>query len=148
MPPQLNQMLARPFRPHTNRASLLSLAALPGAVAAGAILIDVRPQFQRTTDGALPGALALAGDEALSRLVPQSPTRLRLATTHTAHWILISSTGTAGATLAGALRLRGVPKAIALVGGYRILKTTNQLNVAIHTPHFEQSVSCAVRLSS
>lgn len=91
------------------------------ALAAGAVVVDLRDEAARRVHGALIGALALSLEEALEALTPNAPGALRTASFE-ASWLLVTDDGYDAEWLAWHLQARGVGKARFLLGGYRGLR--------------------------
>ncbi|AOW95081.1 sulfurtransferase [Rhodococcus sp. WMMA185] len=108
---------------------------LPGALARGAIVVDIRAQAQRVTEGTLPGALAIERDVLERRCNPLSSDHLALAVGHDVEWIIVCSDGYASSIAAAALQQLGLRKATSLVGGYRAIKTAGLLGSLIAAKH-------------
>src|SRR5437867_3847405 len=66
------------------------------AVRNGAILIDIRPEFQRRADGEIPGAIVVERNHLEWRLHPASADRIPEAADADIHWIVICEEGYAG----------------------------------------------------
>lgn len=88
------------------------------AVAAGAVLVDIRPQLNRELEGGIPGALIVERNVLEWRFDPTSPDRLPEASAE-AHLILVCNEGYASSLAAAALQDLGVRRATDLVGGFR-----------------------------
>ncbi|GAC57933.1 hypothetical protein GOHSU_27_00690 [Gordonia hirsuta DSM 44140 = NBRC 16056] len=101
------------------------LSVQPGgftaAVAAGAVVVDLRDRASRHAHGALLGALALPLDEALTALTPHGPAALRSAST-TARWLIVTEDGYDAEWVAWHLQARGVRGTRFLLGGHRALR--------------------------
>lgn len=113
---------------------------LPAALARGAILVDIRPEAQRTREGTLPGALVIERNVLEWRLDPTSSARLALATDHDVEWIVVCSEGYTSSLAAASLRQLGLHRATDLVGGYRALEAAGMRAVATGAPHFTREV--------
>ena len=87
------------------------------AVAAGARLVDIRPQWQRAEQGEIPGAHVVERNHLEWRLHPGSESRLPAATPGQ-RWIVFCVEGYTSSLAADALNSIGVP-ATDIVGGYR-----------------------------
>ncbi|WP_072686841.1 rhodanese-like domain-containing protein [Rhodococcus marinonascens] len=108
---------------------------LPGAVARGAIVVDIRPQTQRAEEGTLPGALAIARDVLERRCDPESSAHLALAVDQEVEWIIVCSDGYASRLAATALQQLGLRKATDLAGGYTAIKAAGLLGSLIVAQH-------------
>lgn len=87
------------------------------AVAAGARLVDIRPQWQRVQDGEIPGALVIERNHLEWRLHPDSDSRVPAASPGQ-RWIVVCAEGYTSSLAADALNSIGVP-ATDLAGGYQ-----------------------------
>ena len=90
-------------------------------VAAGAILVDIRPVEQRQRDGELTGAMIIDRNVLEWRLDPTSPDRLPLATGADIRYLLICNEGYSSSLAAATLRDLGLHRATDLVGGFQAL---------------------------
>jgi rhodanese-related sulfurtransferase len=86
--------------------------------AAGALVVDIRPQADRDEDGALPGAVVIERIHLEWRLDPTSPDRHPEARPGR-RVVVVCNEGYASSLAAWSLRLVGVEDATDLVGGYR-----------------------------
>jgi rhodanese-related sulfurtransferase len=91
---------------------------LAAALAAGALVVDLRPEADRRADGELPGAAVVERIHLEWRLDPTSPDRLPAATPGRPV-VLFCNDGYASSLAAAALLDLGVVGATDLVGGYR-----------------------------
>lgn len=96
----------------------VSPSGLAAEVAAGAIVVDLRPVEQRSRDGELPGAVVIDRNVLEWRLDPTSPHCLPLADPD-ARVILVCNEGYASSLAAATLREIGVRRATDLAGGYQ-----------------------------
>lgn len=99
-----------------SRLDRLSPAGAAEAVAAGAGLVDIRPQWQRIADGEIPGALVVERNHLEWRLHPASDARVTSAREHH-RWVVICSEGYTSSLAADALNSIGVP-ATDVEGGF------------------------------
>jgi rhodanese-related sulfurtransferase len=93
-------------------------ADLTDELAAGAVLVDIRPQADRSADGELPGAVVVERIHLEWRLDPSSPDRLAQVGPHD-RVIVVCNEGYASSLAADSLRRLGVARATDLAGGYR-----------------------------
>jgi len=63
------------------------------AVRHGAIVVDIRPEFQRRMDGEIPGAVVIERNHLEWRLHPASAGRIGEAVDVDVHWIVICDEG-------------------------------------------------------
>jgi len=91
---------------------------LAAEVAAGALVVDIRPSETRVPEGELPGALVVDRNVLEWRLDPSSDARLPEADPDR-RVILVCNEGYASSLAAETLRKVGVRRATDLVGGYR-----------------------------
>jgi rhodanese-related sulfurtransferase len=86
--------------------------------AAGALVVDLRPEADRRAEGDLPGAVVVERIHLEWRLDPTSPQRLPGITADTSV-ILVCNEGYASSLAAATLQELGLPGATDLAGGYR-----------------------------
>ena len=89
------------------------------AVRNGAILVDIRPEFQRRADGEIPGAIVVERNHLEWRLHPASADRIPEAADADIHWIVICEEGYASSLAAATLKLIGLHRAADVVGGFQ-----------------------------
>jgi rhodanese-related sulfurtransferase len=114
----VDQMLANA------RARLHRLEAVEAAeaVADGALLVDIRPQWQRDTEGAIPGALLIERNHLEWRLDPSSGARIPEAVDHDVAVVVVCSEGYTSSLAAASLQDLGLHRATDLVGGFQAWK--------------------------
>lgn len=88
------------------------------AIRAGALLIDIRPDIYRETEGSVPGAVVIERNVLEWRLDPESDSRIPEADYHL-RTIILCNEGYASSLAAAALQQLGVHCATDVVGGYR-----------------------------
>lgn len=88
------------------------------AAHAGALLVDIRPQFNRRTEGEIPGALVIDRNVLEWRLDPASDARIEQAA-YDAWVILFCNEGYASSLAATSLQDLGIAGATDMIGGYR-----------------------------
>jgi rhodanese-related sulfurtransferase len=93
-------------------------AELERAVAAGALVVDIRPVEQRDRDGALPGALVIDRNVLEWRLDPASPHRVVDVGAEQV-LVVVCNEGYASSLAAATLRRLGLRGATDLDGGYQ-----------------------------
>jgi rhodanese-related sulfurtransferase len=84
----------------------------------GAILVDIRPERQRTIEGSIPGALIVERNVLEWRFDPASSARLPVATDHDLQVIVFCSEGYTSSLAAAALQDLGLWRATDVVGGF------------------------------
>jgi rhodanese-related sulfurtransferase len=88
------------------------------AASAGALLVDIRPEINRRTEGEIPGALVIDRNVLEWRLDPASDARIDQAA-YDAWVVLFCNEGYASSLAATSLQDLGIVAATDLVGGYR-----------------------------
>jgi rhodanese-related sulfurtransferase/mannose-6-phosphate isomerase-like protein (cupin superfamily) len=83
-----------------------------------AVLVDIRPEGQRATEGSIPGALIVERNVLEWRFDPGSSTRLPVATDHDLQVIVFCSEGYTSSLAAAALKDLGLHRATDVVGGF------------------------------
>ena len=94
---------------------------LADEVAAGAVMIDIRPLEQRQRDGELPGSIIIDRNVLEWRLDPTSPDHLPVAAGTDIRYILVCNQGYSSSLAAATLRDLGLRRATDLVGGFQAL---------------------------
>jgi rhodanese-related sulfurtransferase len=102
-------------RSRITRVTPLEAAA---RVAAGAVLVDIRPAAQRAREGEVPGALIVERNVLEWRFDPSSDARLPQATGYDVDVIVLCSEGYTSSLAADALRSLGLTSASDVVGGF------------------------------
>lgn len=120
----------------------LSPADARAAVEEGALLVDIRPQWQRVADGEIPGSLVVERNHLEWRLHPASDARLPQAV-EGQRWIVVCTEGYTSSLAAAALNSIGVD-ATDLVGGLHAWRAAGLPVVDGGTP-VEQLVHDATR---
>jgi rhodanese-related sulfurtransferase len=87
-------------------------------MAAGALLVDIRPAAQRAREGEVSGALIVERNVLEWRFDPASDARLPQATGYDVEVVLCSE-GYTSSLAADALRTLGLSRATDVVGGFR-----------------------------
>ena len=87
-------------------------------VAAGAVLVDIRPAAQRAREGEVPGALVVERNVLEWRFDPASDARLPVATGFDVDVIVLCSEGYTSSLAADALRSLGLHRATDVIGGF------------------------------
>jgi rhodanese-related sulfurtransferase len=94
-------------------------ADLAREMAAGALVVDMRPAQNRETEGALPGAVVVERTVLEWRLDPTSPDRIPESDDPDRRIILVCNEGYSSSLAAETLQRLGMRRATDLVGGYR-----------------------------
>jgi rhodanese-related sulfurtransferase len=89
------------------------------ALRVGAMLVDIRPEFQRRADGEIPGALIIERNHIEWRLHPESSGRIEEADRADVHWIVICDEGYASSLAAATLCSIGLQGATDVIGGFQ-----------------------------
>ena len=116
------------------------------AVAAGAIVVDIRPQEQRVREGVLPGALAIERNVLEWRLDPTGPDRLATAVDHDVVWIVVCSEGFSSSLAAASLQELGLWRATDVVGGYRAMVSAGVASVSEQAAHSRRETASLAAL--
>jgi rhodanese-related sulfurtransferase len=90
---------------------------------AGGLLVDIRPEYQRRTDGEVPGAIVIERNHLEWRCDPGSDARIPEATDHQVTWIVLCDEGFASSLAAASLRRLGLHRATDVIGGFRAWRT-------------------------
>lgn len=101
---------------------------LEAEVAAGALVVDIRPAANRAVEGELPGAVVIERIHLEWRLDPTSPDRIP-ETAPDRRVVVVCNEGYASSLAADSLRQLGLARATDLVGGYRAWRS------AVAPPH-------------
>jgi rhodanese-related sulfurtransferase len=117
------------------RARLHRLAAdeVPAALRRGALLVDIRPQAQRTREGELPESLkplVIERNVLEWRCDPTSDARVPEAVSADVEWVVLCSQGYTSSLAAVALHDLGLHRATDVVGGYQALAAAGLLKPA------------------
>ena len=94
---------------------------LAAEMAAGALVVDIRPVEQRTRDGDLPGAVVIDRNVLEWRLDPTCPHRIAAASEPDLRVIVVCNQGFSSSFAAATLRRLGLHRATDLVGGFQAL---------------------------
>jgi rhodanese-related sulfurtransferase len=94
---------------------------LAGEIAAGALLVDIRPVEQRQRDGELPGAVVIDRNVLEWRLDPTSPHHIPDLEDPKRRIILVCNEGYSSSLAAATLQDLGLRFATDLVGGFQAL---------------------------
>jgi rhodanese-related sulfurtransferase len=97
---------------------------LAAAVAAGALVVDIRPVEQRERDGDLPGAVVIDRNVLEWRLDPTCPHRIAAVTDTDLHVVIVCNEGYSSSLAASTLRRLGLRRATDLAGGFQAWRTT------------------------
>jgi len=95
---------------------------LADEMAAGAVVVDIRPVEQRSRDGELGGAVVVDRNVLEWRLDPTSPHRLAIAVDHEVRFIVVCDEGYSSSLAAASLQQLGLHRATDLVGGFQALR--------------------------
>lgn len=102
-------------------------AELPALIAAGALVVDIRPVEQRQRDGDLPGAVVIDRNVLEWRLDPTSPDRVPGTGDADRQIVLVCNEGYASSLAAASLQQLGLRGATDLDGGFQaVLREAGQ----------------------
>jgi rhodanese-related sulfurtransferase len=102
-----------------SRLQRLTPAQTRAALAAGALLVDIRPGWQRAEEGEVPGAVLVERNHLEWRFDPECDARLPLATGYDVQVIVLCSAGYASSLAAASLRSLGLHRATDVIGGFQ-----------------------------
>jgi rhodanese-related sulfurtransferase len=85
----------------------------------GAVLIDIRPEFQRRADGEIPGAIVVERVHLEWRCDPQSEARIPEAVDHDVRWLVCCDEGYSSSLAAASLQALGLHRATDVIDGFR-----------------------------
>ena len=94
-------------------------ADLAAEMAAGALVVDIRPVEQRHRDGDMAGAVVIGRNELEWRLDPGGPDRIPEASDHDRRVIVVCNEGCASSLAAVSLHRLGLARATDLDGGFQ-----------------------------
>jgi rhodanese-related sulfurtransferase len=115
------------------RLRRLAAAEVPAALRRGALLVDIRPQAQRTREGEVPESLkpfVIERNVLEWRCDPTSDARLPEAVSDDVEWVVLCSEGYTSSLAAVALQDLGLYRATDVVGGYHALAAAGVLGSA------------------
>jgi rhodanese-related sulfurtransferase len=118
-PPHAPTTVAELLAAARARIDRLTPHAAHAAMSDGAVLIDVRSDSQRSTDGVVPGAQVLARNVAEWRLDPACPHRDPALASPGLRQILLCDEGYQSSLLAATAQSFGLRHATDVVGGFR-----------------------------
>ena len=101
-----------------SRLSRLSIDDFPEAVAAGALVVDIRTHEEREHDGELPGAVWIERNKLLWRLAPSSESKI-FDLEPDRRIIIVCDEGYSSSLAAVELHKLGLDGATDLVGGFQ-----------------------------
>jgi rhodanese-related sulfurtransferase len=109
-------------------------ADLASEIAAGALVVDIRPIEQRHRDGDLPGALTIDRNILEWRLDPTSPDHIPEVADAGRRIILVCNEGYSSSLAAATLRQLGLERACDLIGGFQAWKELSASDTQGVTP--------------
>lgn len=110
----VDQMLAQA----RSRLRRLTPAQAHDALTDGALLVDIRPGWQRTEEGEVPGALVVERNHLEWRFDPACDYRLPAVTGYELQVIVLCSEGYTSSLAAAALHALGLRNATDVIGGF------------------------------
>ncbi len=99
---------------------------------AGAVLVDIRPEFQRRADGEIPGAIVIERVQLEWRCDPASPARIREAVDHNVRWIICCDDGYSSSLAAASPQALGLRRATDMIDGFRARRSAGL--PVLHSP--------------
>jgi rhodanese-related sulfurtransferase len=109
------------LRAARRRYQRLRATEVPAALRRGAVLVDIRPQAQRSREGDLPGALVIERNVLEWRCDPTSDAKLPEAVGDDVEWVIACSEGYTSSLAVAALLDIGLHRATDVIGGYHAL---------------------------
>lgn len=94
------------------------------AVTAGAVLVDIRPGWQRAENGDVPSALIVERNHLEWRFDPECDARLPDATGYDVQVVVLCQEGYTSSLAADALRSLGLHRATDVIGGFDAWEAT------------------------
>lgn len=94
-------------------------ASLSDEVAAGSVMVDIRPTEQRTRDGALPAAIVIDRNVLEWRLDPASAHHIIEVDGYDTRIVIVCNEGYQSSLAAAELRQLGLHRATDLIGGFQ-----------------------------
>jgi rhodanese-related sulfurtransferase len=95
------------------------------ALVDGALLVDIRPGWQRAEEGEVPGALVVERNHLEWRFDPECDSRLPEVTGYDLQVIVLCSEGYTSSLAAAALHTLGLRNATDVIGGFRAWRDQN-----------------------
>lgn len=89
----------------------------------GALLVDIRPGWQRADEGEIPGALVIERNHLEWRLDPTSGAKIDQAVDHDVAVVVVCSEGYTSSLAAASLQDLGLHRATDLIGGFHAWRT-------------------------
>jgi len=129
-----DQMLAQA----RSRLQRLTPAQAHDAVDAGALLVDIRPGWQRV-EGEVPGALLVERNHLEWRFDPECSARLPQATGYDLQVIVMCLEGYTSSLAADSLRTLGLHRATDVIGGFRAWIAQG---LPVHQPRYPADAQC------
>ena len=117
MPSRIDAVLAAA----RSRLRRLPAADVPAALRRGALLVDIRPGWQRAQEGEVaqsPQVLVIERNHLEWRCDPTSEARIPEAVDDDVEWIVLCSEGYTSSLAAAALQDLGLHRATDVIGGY------------------------------
>ena len=102
-----------------SRLGRLTPAQAHDALATGALLVDIRPGWQRAEEGEVPGALLVERNHLEWRFDPACEARLPQATGYDVQVIVLCSQGYTSSLAAASLHTLGLHRATDVIGGFQ-----------------------------
>jgi rhodanese-related sulfurtransferase len=101
-----------------SRLQRLTPAQAHDALTAGALLVDIRPGWQRAVEGQMPGALLVERNHLEWRFDPECDARLPQAHDYDVQVIVLCSEGYTSSLAAASLYTLGLRNATDVIGGF------------------------------
>jgi rhodanese-related sulfurtransferase len=131
----VDQMLAQA----RSRLQRLTPTQAYEALAAGALLVDIRPGWQRAEEGEVPGALLVERNHLEWRFDPECDARLPEATGYHVQVIVLCSEGYTSSLASAALQSLGLRNATDVIGGFGAWAAIGLPVTPVHDHYFGRS---------
>lgn len=123
------------------RAERLLPHDVPLALSHGAVLVDIRAQTTRSSQGVLAGALAIDPFVLAARCTPGGEESLCRAIDTAVWWVVVSANGQSSLRAARRLRAAGLDWVSDVVGGFAALRETRMALSASSAAHAKREQS-------
>jgi rhodanese-related sulfurtransferase len=121
------------------RLDRLDPATAHAAARAGALLVDIRPLYQRQRDGEVPGAVVVGRNELEWRLDPACPARMPDGPAYDRAVVVLCNQGYQSSLAAATLLDLGLARATDVIGGFEAWRAAGLPVVPCRGPSAEEA---------